>query len=86
MSYFAQPKNRLFNIYKDLLSRLASKLKIVLQTIAREDEARRITPSAFMKKYNLPFRAGCAQALLKSDLITQEEDVSGYMIICLRNG
>lgn len=63
--------------YKDLLSRLAPKQKIVLQAIAREGEAVGITSSAFMKKYNLPSASSVQSAvkpLLKSDLITQEGD------------
>ena len=64
--------------YKDLLSRLAPKQKIVLQAIAREGEAKGITSSAFMKKYNLPSASSVQAALkplLKSDLVTQEEDI-----------
>ena len=64
--------------YKDLLSRLAPKQKIVLQAIAREGEAKGITSSAFMKKYNLPSASSVQAALkplLKSNLVTQEEDV-----------
>lgn len=64
--------------YKDLLSRLAPKQKVVLQAIAKEGEARGITSSAFMKKYSLPSASSVQAALkplLKSDLVTQEEDV-----------
>lgn len=64
--------------YKDLLSRLAAKQKLVLQSIAKEGDARGITSSAFIKKYNLPSASSVQSALkplLKADLVTQEGDV-----------
>lgn len=64
--------------YKDILSHLAPKQKILLQAISREGEARAITSSAFIRKYNLPSASSVQAALkplLKSDIVTQEEDV-----------
>ena len=49
----------------------------MLQAIAKERKARGITSSAFMKKYALPSASSVQSAikgLLKSDLITQEDD------------
>ena len=63
--------------YKDLLSRLAPKQKLLLQAIAKEGVVRGITSSTFIKKYNL-FSASSVQAalkpLLKNDIVTQNED------------
>lgn len=62
--------------YKDQLSRLAPKQKLVLQAIAKEGVASSITSSAFIKKYNLPSASSVQSAikpLLKYDLVTQEE-------------
>ena len=64
--------------YKDLLSNLAPKQKLVLQAIAKEREARGITSSTFIKKYNLPSASSVQSAikpLLKNDLVTQTADV-----------
>lgn len=64
--------------YKNLLSRLAPKQKLVLQAIAKEGEVRGITSSAFIKKYNLSSASSVQSAiksLLKNDLVTQEQDV-----------
>lgn len=64
--------------YKDLLSRLAPKQKMILQAIAKEERASGITSSTFIRKYNL-ISASSVQAavkpLLKSDLVTQEGDI-----------
>ncbi len=63
--------------YKDTLSHLAPKQKLILQAIAREGSARNVTSSAFIKKYNLPSASSVQSAikgLLKNDIITQEED------------
>ncbi|WP_080903101.1 ATP-binding protein [Parabacteroides sp. Marseille-P3160] len=63
--------------YKDLLSRLAPKQKLVLQAIAKEGDARGVTSSAFIKKYNLPSASSVQSALkplLKTGLVTQEGD------------
>ncbi|MDR0891471.1 MAG: hypothetical protein LBN24_02545 [Mediterranea sp.] len=64
--------------YRDLLSRLASRQKLILQAIARERKAKGITSSAFIKKYNLPSASSVQSAvksLLKNDLVTQEGDI-----------
>ena len=63
--------------YKDILVHLPPKQKLVLQAIAKERKARGITSSSFMKKYALPSASSVQSAikgLLKSDLITQEDD------------
>lgn len=65
------------NSYKDLLSRLSPKQKMILQAIAREGRASRITSADFIKKYNLPSASSVQSAvkpLLKNDLLTQEGD------------
>ena len=63
--------------YKDLLSRLAPKQKLLLQAIAKERLVIGITSSAFIKKYNL-LSASSVQAalkpLLKNDIVTQNDD------------
>lgn len=63
--------------YKDILVHLPPRQKLVLQAIAKERKARGITSSTFMKKYALPSASSVQSAikgLLKSDLITQEDD------------
>ncbi len=63
--------------YKDLLSRLAPRQKMVLQAIAKEKKAQGVTSSAFIKKYNLPSASSvqsALKALLKNDWVTQEEN------------
>lgn len=63
--------------YKDLLSRLAPKQKLVLQAIAKEGVANGITSSAFIKKYNLSSASSVQSAvkpLLKYDMVTQDGD------------
>ncbi|MCD8287739.1 MAG: ATPase, partial [Porphyromonadaceae bacterium] len=52
------------NSYKDLLSHLAPKQKMLLQAIAKEGNATQITSSAFIKKYNLP-SASSVQSSIK---------------------
>lgn len=62
------------NSYKDLLSNLPPKQKMVLQSIAKEGLAQNITSSKFIKKYNLTSASSVQAAvklLLKNDLITQ---------------
>lgn len=66
------------HVYKDILARLAPKQKLILQAIAREGEAKGITSSAFIKKYNLSSASSVQSAmksLLKYDLVVQEGDV-----------
>lgn len=63
--------------YKVLLSHLAPQQKAILQAIAKEGEANRITSSAFIKKYNLQSASSvqaAVKALLRHDLIMQEND------------
>lgn len=63
--------------YKDILSHLAPKQKIVLQAIAKEGVAQSITSSKFIKKYSLNSASSIQAAvklLLKNDLITQVDN------------
>ncbi len=63
--------------YRNLLSYLPPKQKLVLQAIAKEGRAKGITSSAFIKKYKLPSASSVQSAikpLLTSDIITQEND------------
>ena len=69
------------NSYKDLLSNLPPKQKIVLQAIAKEGIAHNITSAKFIKKYNLNSASSVQAAvklLLKNDLLTQTDN--GYRI------
>lgn len=62
--------------YKDILSNVAVKQKLLLQAIAKEGVARNITSSKFIKKYNLNSASSvqaAAKLLLKNDLITQTD-------------
>ena len=63
--------------YKDLLSNLPPRQKVVLQAIAKEGRARSITSAKFIKKYNLNSASSVQAAvklLLKNDLLTQTDD------------
>ena len=65
------------NSYKDLLSNLPPKQKMVLQAIAKEGLAHNITSSKFIKKYNLNSASSVQSAvklLLKNDLVTQNDN------------
>ena len=67
--------------YKDLLSNLPPKQKMVLQAIAKEGIAQNITSSKFIKKYNLNSASTVQSAvklLLKNDLLTRTD--SGYRV------
>ena len=67
--------------YKDLLSNLPPKQKIVLQAIAKEGVAHNITSAKFIKKYNLNSASSVQAAvklLLKNDFLTQVDD--GYRV------
>ena len=67
--------------YKDLLSNIPPKQKMVLQAIAKEGVAHNITSAKFIKKYNLNSASSVQSAvklLLKSDLLTQTE--KGYRV------
>ena len=69
------------NSYKDIMSQLPPKQKIVLQSIAKEGVAQNITSSKFIKKYNLTSASSVQAAvklLLKNDLITQTD--TGYRV------
>jgi AAA+ ATPase superfamily predicted ATPase len=63
--------------YKDLMSNLPPRQKIVLQAIAKEGIAQNITSSKFIKKYNINSASSVQAAvknLLKDDFITQEDN------------
>ena len=67
--------------YKDLLSNLAPRQKVVLQAIAKEGLAQNITSSGFVKKYNLNSASSVQSAvklLMKNDFITQTDQ--GYRV------
>ena len=69
------------NSYKDILSQLPPKQKIVLQAFAKEGLAQNITSSKFIKKYSLTSASSVQAAvklLLKNDLITQTD--TGYRV------
>ena len=69
------------NSYKDLLTNIPPKQKMVLQAIAKEGIARNITSARFIKKYNLNSASSVQAAvklLLKNDSLTQVDD--GYRI------
>ena len=69
------------NSFKDILSQLPPKQKIVLQAIAKEGLAQNITSSKFIKKYNLNSASSVQAAvklLLKNALITQTD--TGYRV------
>ncbi|MBR1401706.1 MAG: ATP-binding protein [Prevotella sp.] len=64
--------------YKDLLSQLAPRQKVVLQAIAKERKACNITSAKFINKYSLGSASSVQAAvklLLKNDLITFEDGV-----------
>lgn len=65
--------------FKDLLTHIPPKQKIVLQAIAKEGIARNITSSKFIKKYNLNSASSVQAAvklLLKSGILTPNDDDS----------
>ena len=62
--------------YKDMMSKLPPKQKIVLQAIAKEGIAHNITSAKFIKKHNLNSASSVQAAvklLLRNDLITQTD-------------
>ena len=64
--------------YKDLLSKLAPKQKMVLLAIAKEGRAKEIMSADFINKHSLSSASSVQAAvkyLLKNDLITQEDNV-----------
>lgn len=70
------------NSYKDLLSNLPPRQKVVLQAIAKEGLAQNITSAKFIKKYNINSASSVQAAvknLLKNDIITlQDSDYRVY--------
>ncbi len=65
------------NSFKDLLSRLAPKQKMLLQAVAREGDAKGITSAEFVNKYRLSSASSvqaAAKALLKNDMLTHTDD------------
>jgi len=69
------------NSYKDLMSQLPPKQKVVLQAVAKEGLAQNITSSKFIKKYNLSSASSVQAAvklLIKNDLLAQTE--LGYRV------
>lgn len=65
------------NSYKDLMSNLPPRQKVILQAIAKEGIAQNITSSKFIKKYNINSASSVQAAvknLLKDDLVTQEDN------------
>ena len=67
--------------YKDLLSNLPPKQKVVLQAIAKEGVAHNVTSAKFIKKYNLNSASSVQAAvklLIKNDLLTQVDN--GYRV------
>lgn len=62
--------------YKEMLSNLPPRQKVVLQAIAKEGIARSITSAAFIKKYNLGSASSVQAAvklLLKNDILTHSD-------------
>ena len=62
--------------YKDLLSNLPPRQKMILQAIAKERVATNITSAKFVKKYNLHSASSVQSAvklLLKNDMLTQTD-------------
>jgi hypothetical protein len=65
------------NSYKDLMSNLPPRQKVVLQAIAKEGAAQNITSSKFIKKYNINSASSVQAAvknLLRADIITLEDN------------
>ena len=63
--------------YNEILSNLSHKQKILLQAIAKEGIAERITSAKFIKKHNLSSASSIQAALkplLENDLLTQTEN------------
>lgn len=63
--------------YKNILSSIPPKQKIVLQAIAKEGTANSITSTKFIKKYNLNSASAVQAAvklLLQNDIITKDEN------------
>lgn len=69
------------NAYREILSHVTPKQKLVLAAIAREGTARAVTSAKFVKKYGLASASAVQAAiklLLKNDMVTQEN--GGYRV------
>lgn len=67
--------------YREILSHVTPKQKLVLAAIAREGTARAVTSAKFVKKYGLASASAVQAAiklLLKNDMVTQEN--GGYRV------
>lgn len=63
--------------YKELLSQMPPRQKMLLQAIARDGEARSITSHGFITRHSLPSASSvqsAAKGLLASDVITRDDD------------
>ncbi len=63
--------------YKETLSRIPSKQKMILQALAKEGVANNITSAKFIKKYSLQSASSvqaAAKMLLKNDIITKNNN------------
>lgn len=63
--------------YKELLSQMPPRQKMLLQAIARDGEARSITGHGFITRHSLPSASSvqsAAKGLLASDVITRDDD------------
>ena len=64
--------------YKETLSQMAPRQKMLLQAIAREKEARNITSQEFISRHSLPSASSvqsAAKGLLSLDMITKDDNV-----------
>lgn len=64
--------------FRELMDKVPTKQKQLLQAIAKADKAQNITSGEFIKRYNLPSASSvqsAAKALLADDLITQTDGV-----------
>lgn len=65
------------NTYKEILSKLSHKQKVLLQAVAKEGIVEGVTSARFIKKYNLSSASSIQAALkplLENDLLTQNEN------------
>ena len=64
--------------YKETLSQMAPRQKMLLQAIARDKEARIITSQEFISRHSLPSASSvqsAAKGLLSLDMITKDDNV-----------
>lgn len=62
--------------YKELLSQIPPKQKIVLEAIAKEGKARGVTSAAFIKSHSLPSTSSVQAALkglMEKEIVTQSD-------------